>query len=878
MTSEINISYNNNNITTTVPGVETPIVTIMPNTFTYNNNYSGSKLQYILRKLDCLKDAKEGDGIKDKSVIMSTLFPDLPNIPDDLLKDLKTNLINENKDRIDNDSWLKSSSSTVNYDYIKNVFYETGLGPEEYIVDFKNPTIKPFSMIGSFPSEIGDPGSRKPEKFDERFPKIGTKLLFSETFMDYFGFGPNTIYSATLLKDDNKIGTYQYSIDLGTAFINQKQNIINVDEINPKNEGELVVNRFSSTTNFNPTDTFQSCDKTFPLLNKVTGNEYFKGNNYKNALINDLYYRNSKTNMPEIKRYIFAKEMGDVMQVLLMMVWQIVQQTPNKKNYCMTTLDSIVFILCIILEQPCLYTNNSNKGLAAEDKCYRIQYYYPAVITSEERMRTRFQQKYNEIYFNNLKIKNFYNRIFIEKIIYIGNYAVNFEYKKENIIKYFLNPINEVFETISKELELFNDENKNSSNLSIDEINIMQNKFFILPIFGLREKGKKIYYYINPGINNYTLEQPYSYTGLTNPTFLEVFEKLNSGTLPLRSTSGINDEVIGQKRKRSGGSLSTVTVPTLHLSSSSDDIINEKIDDSNGIENVTNLMDKKNSSISEIPIEMEEEINMDIEEDNFTFNLFSTFINQVVTNLQDNDLSLIMDIEGYGPLDKDAIYYYYYDMLVYLSYIQKQVYYNNDLLTQMSKLTLYSKKEISLEEIISNPIEINVEVEMSDSIIEGCSLSKVEDLTETGLIKGKEYTKELFNTFNAVKNLILKTDNEMQEEYKVIEESMNSENPLNNSSVEMDSEKEDEPMEPMEVDSNPISVKEDDLVTPIDKILKSSSSEQMISPASKKSKSFGGTVKRPYKKQKKTKKVKKNKKKKRSIKKNKKMHKKTLKK
>ena len=79
-------------------------------------------------------------------------------------------LLDKNTDRIDNDSWLKSSSSTVNYDYIQNVFYETGLGPEDYIVDLKNPNKKIFNMIGSFPSEIGDPGSRKVEKFDIRFP------------------------------------------------------------------------------------------------------------------------------------------------------------------------------------------------------------------------------------------------------------------------------------------------------------------------------------------------------------------------------------------------------------------------------------------------------------------------------------------------------------------------------------------------------------------------------------------------------------------------------------------------------------------------------------------------------------------------------------
>ena len=859
--NSITVSYNGNNILINDED-KGPI----PNNFSFNNSLSGRDLQYLMRKLDCIKDGKEGDGITAKKEIMNLIFPGQDNVTDDTLKTIRDQLLKDNDNLISPDSWLKSSSCTVSYEYIKNVFYETGLDPEDFIVDFKNPSEKSFSMIGSFPSEIGDPGSRKPEKFDVRFPDERTPLTFEASFMNYFGFGEKTNYSATLTNIINKVGTYKYSIDLGPAF-NNENNVFGA-EIRPRDNSALVINRFTSTTPFKSNETFESCNKTFPLINEVSADEYFKGNNYKNSLINVLYAKNPSSNLPEIKRYIISKEMGDVMQVLLMMVWQLVQSNSDKRIYCMTSLDSIVFMLCIILEQPCMYTHNSNKGLEKEDKCYRLQYYYPAVVTAEERMKTRFQQKYVEIFNSNLKIKNFYNRIFIEKIIYIGNTKIEYSNDKrklENLNTYFFKPIQTAFDEISQGLETYKNTNENGV-LSESLLDEMHNKFFILPIFGLKEKNKKKIYYINPGISNYTAEREYLFIGIEKPSFWEVFQKINSNTLSLAPISGV-------KRMRGGSALTNQidlipNEPTIFNSNENlkpsisldNNQLLEPSDnnaDSMEIEDqpLASSLDLGNSTIVDVADKMDVEEKEEIK--SFTEKLFLTFISQVVDNLKNNtDLQLSPGDNEFGVLDQDAIYYYYYDMIVYISYIKKFVYYDLDLLEVMRKLKLYAQKQFDLNEILNIPIPV-IELGLDDEL-EGCKINA--SFSEPS---GIEYTNELFNTLNAIKNEVLKSDEEMALDYIPKDfpdenNEMEIENKMDNNNELVKPDNELNLAEPMIID------KKEDFVTPELMKKSSSSSDNSIEPVNKRARNFGGT-----KKKKKAKKVNKTRKsnKKRSIKK-----------
>lgn len=890
--SYIKVSYENNKIIINENG--NSLIDEMP-TFNFTDQtlsaISPEMIQLILRKLDCLKDAKEGDGIKDKTDIMNKIF-DTGN--DNKYNKLDLNVIkegvfNQNKDKIQSYSWLKSSTLNENLSFIKNVFFETGLGPKSYIKDFKNPTTKVFDMIGNFQNEVGDPFSRKTEDITIRYPEqVNTTISFDKSFMNYFGF-LDVNYESKLVGKSNEGGIYNYTIDLGNSNTYSSSNITKM-----KNSG-TPIQRFLSTTL--PSQSVIVCSNEYKLINKVTGDEYFKGNDYKNAVINALNQKSN--NLPEIKRYIIGKELGDVMQILLMMVWQIAEKQ-NKKNYCMVSLDSIVFLLCNILEQPCFYTHNSNKGKASEDKCYAIQYFFPTVITQSERMKMRLDQKYNEIFANNLKIKNFLNRIFIEGILYIGNTKIDYKNdnsfsKKRSIIENnFIKPINNTITEVSEKLEEFYNKMKDNDNIQEENLTYMNNEYLLLPFIGMTQNKsiKKINkYYVNGKISDYTKTIPLEYNG-TKYSFKNLFNKLNSGTL--RGGAGENDDlnIINEESQMNVNNdnynnfpENIVSPPSIeeffkdnnqelkNSSSNNSNIITDNNDYNNDNENLENQEDTIKSLIepptfksSNSPVveedseneenkmdsqnqELEQEIKnqeqeqsninkipndennqtdisqintdeiytnqmdinqmdtneMDSEQINteqmdsiyemnptyemnantenktnmyinhFTDSLFLTFINQIVEFIEDssNELTFEDNYDGF---------YYYYDMICYICYINKQVYYDNDLLSLMKQLKDYSNGTISIDKIINNlsnirPSFISNESEKEDNSL---SLSNNSCLVNNSITLNKfpkaiQYTEELFDTLNTIDSQEL---NNVTIDFKNDETQINQDSPL----------------------------------------------------------------------------------------------------
>ena len=221
-----------------------------------------------------------------------------------------------------------------------------------------------------------------------------------------------------------------------------------------------------------------------------------------------------------------------------------------------------------------------------------------------------------------------------------------------------------------------------------------------------------------------------------------------------------------------------------------------------------------------------------------------TFISQVVDNLNNNsDLQLSFENVKL-ELDQDAIYYYYYDMLVYLSYIQQQVYYDNNLLEQMKKLKLYADKGTSLSEILNNPLPVNEDNE--DMVIEGC------DLNVSYNLSGMNYVNELMDTLNAMKEEVLKTDQEMQQDYNLQPLEQEQEEELSSDKMELESDENVVDNDEVMIDNNEVELnaqeqepmKEENPITPADQIMtevkKRSSSSSIDTPAFKKQKFVGG--------------------------------------
>jgi hypothetical protein len=762
----ISVNYKDNNIIITKTG-NLPITSVMPE-FKFNNSplsplstITPTAMQQILRKLDCLKDAKEGNGISAKDDIMTKIFPNANSTLN--LNQIKEIVFKQSADKIDTHSWLKSSSLSVNLTFIKNVFFETGLSPKSYIKNYKNPSEQVFNMIGCFQNEVGDPFLRKTEDITIRYPEQNISLTFDASFMGYFGFS-NTTYSSTLVDKNDKGGLYNYEIDLGSS------NKYGSDGVNKIKESGTPIERYNTTIINNN------------VSKDVSGDEYFKGNDYKNDIINILNV-NQQVNLPEIKRYIIGKELGDVMQVLLMMIWQIAENTIDKKEYCMVTIDSIVFLLCIMLEQPCFYTHNSNKGKSDEDKCYRIQYFFPTIITPQQRIKMRFEQKYNETLANNLKIKNFINKIYIDKVLYIGN--VPFDYtdgreRQTRIETHFINPIRDMISQITTNLEKFYTEIQKKDTIEEKDLIKMNSDFLLLPFIGFNQTKTLKKYYLNGNITNYTetillehgeKKEKYSFKNL--------FIGLNSNTL--RNTPSSGGSVV-----RNQQSVNIFKSSSSKFSSMPNTRLIQNTTSSSKFSSMPNTLliqnTKSSSKVSSIP--MEPLIN------NFTDSLFLNFIIQILTFMKDPSLNLNEDEYEDKYEDKDSSFYYYYNMICYISYIQKRVYYDDNLLSLMKQLKKYNDDDdndkIPISDIINKIYEndLNEEDELNgeeDELNENTPIT-VSDIKST---KAYQFMTELIDTFNEVDKQPIEVDKQPPNKRKREEN-------------------------PMEVDNQPIEVEEDD--------------------------------------------------------------------
>jgi len=869
----IKISYNNFNVVITKSDGSN-ISFPMP-----VGEFNNSDQQLIIRKLDCIKDAFSINNAT-KIKMMKDIFTNVSiNSKVDLDHFKNGAIFDKNKDKIEPYSWLKSSSLGNSFD-IKYVFHETGLSPEDYIRNLKFTSNTPsFEMVGSFQSEIGDPFNRKSEKISFRYPSNGTSLTFDQSFMNFFGF-ENTSYSSTLVEEiPGKSGVYNYKIGLDNETNNYSSK-----KISKESTGTDTL-RYPGTPSLNVMIT--DCKEPYEVSinSSASGDEYFKGNTYKNAVSEALYNSNkgNNHNISEIKRYIIGKELGDVMQVLLMMIWQNDYLNSNlsldekNKSFCMTSNDSVVFLLCNMMDQPCFYTSSfskedhfkltgEQKNAAIEGKFYNIYYFTPKVITSDERLKTRFEQKYNEIKANNLKIQNFVARVIAEGTIYIGNNIFNFHNDKRSVIENnFLFPIRDMISTIIKEREDFYQRKIQDNNILNEDFEFMNNNFILTPFISLVTTGKGFRktnkYLFSPKIKDYTVTYPLLYNdrnGNKPYSFQNLFVRLFSGTLKGGAGEDESMNIITEGNKdndalsKVNNSSENVVSPNIDLNevnpNTEDDVFHlNKLSpiESNGssivepetgenkmniseeeedkVEPLEKLSDISNKSKSPVVIEnetplkiednffpekqiniesaFEKEMNVDnknevlalepeILPDNndenwkeldelsrlipfendglykeepifsnsiFTDKVFLTFINQIVSFIDDENNNL--SIEGFSIdsekyiFNDESIFYFYYDMICYISYIQKRVYYDDELLGLMKNIKQYFYNEKGLKDIISQNYVIekfssNKNQQYDGDVNSYCNTQK--SILDNKSPKAILYTQQVFDTFDEI--------------------------------------------------------------------------------------------------------------------------------
>jgi len=300
--------------------------------------------QQHLRALDCMKDGAVGTNIANQvyGISYRNRLEDDGALPFDTLHVLENKFTTCFQNKIKKYAWTKiSKDSTLEPKFSsRTIFKESGLD-SEYYVD------KPV-FCGNFANEIIDPAGRSPiRSSDIVFPTNGVELSLDESFLSFFGF-INCSVKASRRGPNN----YNY--------------VINIPGLNAINTSTTMDNGI-----------------------KV---DWFQGNKEKNQFISKNPILQRLPNSTAIKNgLLMTKEMGDVLQVLIMFVWSILNAD---KAYAMVTCDKVVFLLSMLLNLNCVLTSALKEG--GQKKMRHIEYFEPQGYTIENAIN-RFNSEKSKI-------------------------------------------------------------------------------------------------------------------------------------------------------------------------------------------------------------------------------------------------------------------------------------------------------------------------------------------------------------------------------------------------------------------------------------------------------------------------------------------------
>ena len=266
--------------------------------------------QKRLRILDMMKDGKVSNGANISGSVHQIMSQgdERPSQPDAFTR------LGEIEDKFDAImdpkmkpwSWPKISklSKLVPLLPQKVVNKESGLDAQFFVDD-------PI-FCGDFANEIVDPAGRSPirPQKDIVFPNNEEPLNLTENFFTFFGFPMGCSVEATRRNN----GSYTFVIRL--------PELTNTITAQVTREGAFTI-------------------------------DWFQGNVQKNNFIANG--KNGSVPGISIKRgLLITKEMGDVLQVLIMFLWTLFNlETP----YTMTTCDKVVMLQCILLNLNCVLTS-----------------------------------------------------------------------------------------------------------------------------------------------------------------------------------------------------------------------------------------------------------------------------------------------------------------------------------------------------------------------------------------------------------------------------------------------------------------------------------------------------------------------------------------
>ena len=318
----------------TPPIIAIPITSLLLNDGNNaTNNDVFEKHQQQVNYLDSIKDRTnvfmlQGLNIYPKAGEGSGVYPTFPNT----LKDFEHNIFKTRKDYLTHTTWLKVKKGSVldpGKEY-NQCLWESGLGYEVFLHDPDNvETIKTF---GSFIDPLEKQNAKKV------WPPINSSVELTEGFMKLMGFGNFSSLTATAKTNT----TFNYTMNIGCG------------DVCAIKKGTCYLRETNDDEN-------------------VASERYFAGNNEKKQFL-----KTNATTKSKVK-FVVIKEWGDKVQVLIYLIYY--HYIKNQKSVIMTTCDMVVFMLCLNLAIPCIYTGAYNPpGLKLDPnkKYYSVLEYKPS--------------------------------------------------------------------------------------------------------------------------------------------------------------------------------------------------------------------------------------------------------------------------------------------------------------------------------------------------------------------------------------------------------------------------------------------------------------------------------------------------------------------
>ena len=274
--------------------------------------------QQVINYLDCIKDGTNVITLQGLNI-----FPQANTIQpafNTFLHKLEDDIISEHSQQINTSYWHKtkpngSKGELNNSKIYDEVLWEAGLGPKWFVKTGNGNIPKYIKTFGSFIDPL------EKNSADETWPKNKDTVIIDEKAMEAMGF-PNCKLEATTELND----TFRFKMKIGTGT-----------GCSPPCEIDQNYNNYE---------------------------KYFAGNKTKNTAL-----KGKGPSTAEKVKMIMIKEWGDKMQCLIYLLKHHHDLLiGNSKKTVMSSCDKVVYILCLLLKVPFIYSGYDESVEAINEK------------------------------------------------------------------------------------------------------------------------------------------------------------------------------------------------------------------------------------------------------------------------------------------------------------------------------------------------------------------------------------------------------------------------------------------------------------------------------------------------------------------------------